>query len=84
MIIYKHIFMILSETKYNSFKEEVKMLSQKYDAVGIQFVNWIDNCGFETNPNRYKTFESVELTNEIILLLDEKYNSFKVILNKLT
>ena len=63
--------MILSETKYNSFKEEVKMLSQKYDTVGIQFINWMDNCGFETNPNRHKTFKSVELTNEIVFLLNE-------------
>ena len=76
--------MILSEMKYNSFKEEVKMLAQKYDTVGNQFINWMDNCGFETNPNKHKTFDSVELTNEIVLLLnDEKYNSFKVILNKI-
>lgn len=76
--------MIVNKTTYNSFFKEVKMLSQKYGTVGIQFINWMDNCGFETNPNKIQTFKSVELTNEIVLLLsDDKYSEFKVILNKI-
>jgi hypothetical protein len=75
--------MIFSEIKYNSFKEDVKQLSSKY-ALGDQFANWIDSCNntfsFEANN---QTMNSLELTNEIVLLLNnEKYNNFKVILNK--
>jgi hypothetical protein len=69
---------------FNSFKEEVKQLSTKY-AFGAQINNWIDNCNnnysFET---KNQTLNSLELTNEIVLLLnDEKYNDLKVILNKI-
>ena len=69
---------------FNSFKEEVKQLSQKY-AFGNQFNNWIDNYSFETNPYNFNkpSLNSLELTNEIVLLLNfEKYNDLKVILNK--
>ena len=67
--------MIFSEIKYNSFKEDVKQLSSKY-ALGDQFANWIDSCNntfsFEANN---QTMNSLELTNEIVLLLNnEKYN----------
>ena len=70
---------------FNSFKEDVKQLSSKY-AFGDQFNNWIDNTfRFETNHFNVKkqTLNSLELTNEIVLLLNfEKYNDLKVILNK--
>jgi hypothetical protein len=73
---------------FNSFKEEVKQLSKKY-AFEDQINNWIDNCNntfrFETNQLKVKnqTLNSLELTNEIVWLLNnEKYNDLKVILNK--
>ena len=69
---------------FNSFKEEVKQLSAKYE-FGAQINNWINTCNntfsFET---KNQTLISIELTNEIVLLLnDEKYNYLKVILNKI-
>jgi hypothetical protein len=70
---------------FNSFKEEVKQLSQKY-AFGDQYNHWIDNYSFETNPYNFNkpSLNSIELTNEIVLLLNnEKYNDLKVILNKI-
>ena len=82
MIIYKQSFMIFNEIKFNSFKEEVSELAGNYD-FGSQFISWINNCGFQTNPNKNPTRKSIELTNEIVLLLnDEKYYEFNVILNK--
>lgn len=73
---------MFNKTQYNSLKEEVKVRAKKHE-YGSQFINWIDNCGFETTPNKKPTWKSVELTNEIVLLLnDEKYSEFKVILNK--
>jgi hypothetical protein len=69
---------------FNSFKEEVKQLSQKY-IFADQINNWINTFSFETNHLNVKnqTLNSIELTNEIVWLLNnEKYNDLKVILNK--
>jgi hypothetical protein len=75
--------MILNKITYNSFKEEVKALAEKHE-YGSQFISWVDHCGFETNPLKNSTLKSIELTNEIVMLLnDEKYSEFKVILNKI-
>lgn len=70
---------------FNSFKKEVKQVSQKY-IFADQFNNWIDNYSFETNPSNFNkpSLNSIELTNEIVLLLNnETYNDFKSILNKI-
>ena len=75
--------MIVKQTIYSFLKEEVKTLSQKY-AFKAEFISWIDNCDFEINLNKTKSIKSIELTNEIILLLnDDKYSEFKTILNKI-
>ena len=75
--------MFVKQTIYSFLKEEVKTLSQKY-AFKAEFISWIDNCDFEINLNKTKSIKSIELTNEIILLLnDDKYSEFKTILNKI-
>jgi hypothetical protein len=75
--------MIVKQTIFSFLKEEVKILSQKY-ALKTEFIDWIDNCGFEINLNKTKSIKSFELTNEIVLLLnDNKYSEFKTILNKI-
>ena len=76
--------MIVNKITYNFFKEEVKMLAQKYYAIKSQFINWMDNCGFETKHLNKLSLMSVELTNEILLLLNgENYSELKTILNKI-
>ena len=81
--IYIKPFMILNQTIFSFFKEEVKTLSQKY-AFKNDFIKQIDNCDFETNLNKTNPIKSIELTNEIVLLLnDNKYSEFKTILNKI-
>ena len=75
--------MFVKQTIYSFLKEEVNTLSQKY-AFKNEFISFIDNCDFETNLNKTKSIKSIELTNEIVLLLnDEKYLEFKTILNKI-
>jgi hypothetical protein len=74
--------MIVNKTIFSFLKEEVKTLSQKY-AFKPEFIDWIDNCGFENNLNKIKSIKSIELTNEIVLLLNDKYSEFKTILNKI-
>jgi len=67
--------------KYEFLKEKTKLLANKY-SFGYQFINYIDNCGFE------KLFQnkiiSKELTKEILLIIDnntinmlEKIDDFK-------
>jgi len=82
MIIYINPFMIVNKTIFSFLKEEVKTLSQKY-AFKPEFIDWIDNFGFENNLNKTKSIKSIELTNEIVLLLNDKYSEFKTILNKI-
>ena len=75
--------MFVNQTIFSFLKEEVKTLFQKY-AFKNEFISWIDNCDFEINLNKTKSIKSIELTNEIILLLnDDKYSEFKTILNKI-
>lgn len=76
--------MIVNEITYNSLKEEVKQLSQKYPFKN-EFIKYIDNCGFETNPLNCPTLKSIELTKEIKLLIEtnEKYNTFKILLKEI-
>jgi hypothetical protein len=63
---------------FNSFKENVKNISQKYTNIYIKFIEFIDNYGFETQIhnnklNEYlpKNIESYELAKDIIRLIDE-------------
>ena len=63
---------------FNSFKENVKRISQKYTNIHIIFIEFINNYGFETQIhnnklNEYlsKNIESYELAKDIIRLIDE-------------
>ena len=75
--------MIINERIYNSLQQEIKQMAKKY-AFGQQLNSWVDNFGFELH-NKLPSLISIELTNEIQLLIDnnEKYNKFKLILNKI-
>jgi len=76
--------MIVNEITYNSLKEEVKQLSQKY-ACKNKFISWIDNCGFETKPLINPKLLSLTLTKEIKLLIEtnEKYSDFNKLLKEI-
>lgn len=64
---------------FNSFKENVKRISQKYTNIHINFIEFIDNYGFETqihnnkckNLDLSKKSESCKLAKDIIRLIDK-------------
>ena len=63
---------------FHSFKENVKNISLKYTNIHINFIEFIDNYGFETqiHNNKCKNLESFksesyDLAKDIIRLIDE-------------
>jgi hypothetical protein len=57
--------------KYEFLKEKTKLLAHKY-SFGYQFINYIDNCGFEVTFNdKIISIESKELINKILLIIDD-------------
>jgi hypothetical protein len=64
---------------FNSFKENVKRISIKYTNIHINFIEFIDNYGFETQIHNNKLnedlesyeSESYELAKDIIRLIDD-------------
>jgi hypothetical protein len=65
---------------FNSFKENVKKISLKYTNIYINFIEFIDNYGFDTQIHNnklnkkiesYELLESYELAKDIIRLIDE-------------
>jgi hypothetical protein len=70
-----------NRTDYESLKEKTKVLASKYP-IGKQFINYIDNCNFESISNNFLV--SKELTREILSIIDkdtihmlETINGFK-------
>jgi hypothetical protein len=61
---------------FHSFKENVKKISLKYTNIYINFIEFINNYGFETQIhnnklNISKKSESYKLAKDIIRLIDE-------------
>ena len=66
---------------YNELKENVKGIAKNY-SFKKQFITYMDNCGFETNNNN-NNITSIELTNEIRILINNNNNNIKTILNQI-